>query len=80
MVLKCTIVEPITGGRITGAINATVQAGLAYPAIYENSTVEVPAIILYGTTHDKVPYLTQLFGVGKPTEQVVRVVSLAYRL
>ena len=67
--------EPITGGTITGALNATVQAGLAYPAVYENSTVEVPAILLYETTHDKVPYLIQISGVGKLTAQVARVVS-----
>lgn len=72
------IVVPITSGLITGAINATITAGLAYPALYNNSTVEVPAIILYGTTtddDDKLPYLIQLAGVGKVTEQVTRVVS-----
>lgn len=68
--------EPITGGNITGAINATVQAGLAYPALYQNSTLEVPAIILYGTTYDKVPYLIQISGTGKLAGQETRVVSL----
>ena len=70
--------QPITGGTITGFLNATVESGLAYPALIQNSTVEVPAIILYGTTHDKVPYLIQLAGIGKPTDQVATVVSLAY--
>lgn len=67
--------EPITGGVITGAINATVRAGLAYPVLYDNGTVEVPAIILYGTTHDMVPYLIQLSGIGKLPGQIARVVS-----
>lgn len=75
---------PITGGTISGAINATISAGLAYPAVYSHGNgnrnssveVEVPAIILYGTTEEeKVPYLIQLSGVGKLTAQVTRVVS-----
>ena len=69
--------EPITGGTIKGAFNSTIQAGLAYPALYENTTIEVPSIILYGTTHDKEPYLIQLSGVGKVTGQETRVVSAA---
>ena len=71
------LVEPIAGGAITGFFNATVESGLAYPTLIQNSTVEVPEIILYGTTDDKVPYLIQLCGIGKPTDQVARVVSLA---
>ena len=71
--------QPITSGTINGAINATIQAGLAYPAFYENRTVEVPEIILYGTTLDKVPYLIQLSGVGKLTGQMTRLVCLAAR-
>ena len=70
--------EPITGGIITGAINATVQAGLAYPVLYGNGTVEVPAIILYGVTHDRVPYLIQLSGIGRLAGQIARVVSQPY--
>lgn len=77
---------PITGGLITGTLNATITAGLAYPATYKNSTIEVPAIILYGTTttttddDDKLPYLIQLAGVGKLTEQMTRVVSPNFRV
>ncbi|KAM0798526.1 hypothetical protein BDR22DRAFT_891320 [Usnea florida] len=67
------LVEPIAGGAITGFLNATVESGLAYPTLIQNSTVEVPEIILYGTTDDKVPYLIQLSGIGKPTDQVARV-------
>ena len=70
------LVQPITGGAITGFLNATVESGLAYPTLVQNSTVEIPEIILYGTTNDKVPYLIQLSGIGKPTDQVARVVSL----
>ena len=70
-------VQPITGGIITGAFNASIQAGLAYPILYSNRTVEVPAIIVYGTTDDKEPYLIQLEGVGKLTGQATRVVRSA---
>ena len=69
--------ELIKGGIIRGDINATVQAALAYPAVHENSTVEVPAIILYETPHDKVPYLIQIAGSGRLQGQRARVVSLA---
>ena len=38
--------------------------------------VEVPAILLYGTTdEDAEPYLIQLFGVGPVKGQVTRAVS-----
>ena len=70
--------QPITGGIITGALNATIQAGLAYPILNDNRTVEVPAIIVYGSTEDREPYLIQLAGVGKLTGQATRVVSLGF--
>ena len=76
--LTYVLVQPITGGAITGFLNATVEAGLAYPSLIQNSSVEVPEIILYGTTYDKVPYLIQLSGIGKPTDQVATVVCLAH--
>ena len=61
---------------MTGAINAAVQAGFAYPALFYNNTVEIPAIILYGTTYDEVSYLIQISGTGKPTGQRAKEVSL----
>lgn len=71
--------DPITGGTIRSAINVTVQAGLAYPAVYENSQVEVPAIKLYEKTHDKMPNLIRIAGMGKMEGQVARMVSPAYQ-
>ena len=68
-------VQPIIGGVISGAFNATIQAGLAYPILYDERSVEVPAIIVYGATSDREPFLIQLDGVGKVTGQATRVVS-----
>lgn len=64
---------PIAGGYIAGAINATIQGGLAHPQNFNNGTIEAPAIILDG----KVPYLIQEMGVGPETGQVRRIVSVA---
>lgn len=41
--MSCTV-EPIVGGTLVGAINATILGGEAYPAVYKNQTLQVPEI------------------------------------
>ncbi|MDI1492965.1 MAG: hypothetical protein OHK93_004749 [Ramalina farinacea] len=45
------LIEPLTSGSISGPyLNATVKGGLAYPTIVDNGAVQVPEIVIYGTT------------------------------
>lgn len=45
------LVEPLTSGTISGPfLNATVKGGLAYPTIVDGGKVQVPEIVIYGTT------------------------------
>ena len=68
-------VEPIIGGDLSGAINATIKGGLAYPEILVNGTVDIPQIIIYGTTEDNSSFLIQEDGIGKLPHQNTRIVS-----
>lgn len=70
------LVEPLVGGNITGpAVNATVTGGIAYPPVYNNGTLEVPQILVWGTTTDGYPFFVQEMGIGSITQQVTRLVS-----
>lgn len=70
-------VEPIIGGRISGpAINATVKGGVAYPNVFDNGNLQDAFITTYGTTREGEAFLVQVVGVGKPSEQFSRIVSL----
>lgn len=73
------LVEPITSGTLTGpAINATIFGGTAYPTFYNNQTVEVPTLFIYGNTTDGYPFLAKGEGVGVATGQIVRIVSFDF--
>ena len=73
--LDMMIVEPIIGGTLFGVINATIEGGVAYPQDFDNGTVSVPQIILYGTTSDNSSFLIQEAGVGSLAHQNTRIVS-----
>ena len=76
LMLIAGAVEPITGGVFSSAtLNATVFGGEAYPALYNNQTVQVAEIRIYGNTSDDVPFFIQEAGVGAPTAQFTRIVS-----
>ncbi|KAL8829802.1 MAG: hypothetical protein Q9191_001805 [Dirinaria sp. TL-2023a] len=66
-------IEPIIGGTLSGVINATIEGGVAYPQVFENGTVSVPQIILYGTTSDNSSFLVQEAGVGSLAHQNTRI-------
>jgi hypothetical protein len=67
--------EPITGGTVSGpAINGTIKSGFAHPPIYENGTLQVAIIDVYGTTDDGQAFHIHEEGVGTNPEQVTRIV------
>ena len=69
------IAEPITNGTVTGpSINATIIGGIATPAVYNNMTLQVPKIQVWGLTSDGVSFVINELGVGKPKGQVTRIV------
>ena len=73
--------EPITGGTVFGsAINGTIESGFAHPPIYENGTLQVPIIDLYGTTDDGQAFYIHEEGIGSNAAQVTRIVSLSNAL
>ena len=57
-------IEPIVGGNITGAINATVSGGFAFPQTIVNNTIELVQIGLYGVTSDGYSFYVSEKGVG----------------
>ncbi len=69
--------EQILNGTVTGpAINGTITAGLAFPSVYKNGTIQAPLIEVYGVTDDGVALYIKETGVGSPTGQMTRIVSL----
>ncbi|KAI9814192.1 MAG: hypothetical protein M1827_003358 [Pycnora praestabilis] len=67
------IIEPILGGSITGpVINGTILGGLAYPPVYNNDTLQVPQITVYGKTNDGFAFLVEESGIGTNSQQVTR--------
>lgn len=68
--------EPITNGTISGpAINATIKAGIAYPQVVQNGSVQIAQIVAYGTADDGVPFTITETGIGNQQAQVTRIVS-----
>ncbi|MCJ1380432.1 hypothetical protein MMC17_003535 [Xylographa soralifera] len=68
------LIEPISGGNITGpAINGTITSGLAYPPVYNNGTLQVAEILVYGTTTDGYPFFVQEAGIGSNAQQITRI-------
>ena len=69
------VVEPITGGNITGsALNGTIQGGVAYPTLVSNQTVQDVTIVIYGVTDDGESFFVRESGVGASNSQVTRIV------
>ncbi|MCJ1481731.1 hypothetical protein MMC06_001890 [Schaereria dolodes] len=68
------LVEPLTNGTIVGAINGTIQGGLAYPQRYNNNTLSVPNLEIYGTTVDRYPFFVTASeaGFGDAQSQIIR--------
>ncbi|CAO2657787.1 Nn.00g039130.m01.CDS01 [Neocucurbitaria sp. VM-36] len=68
------ITEPIINGTVSGAaINATITGGIATPSVYENGTLQVPAIQAWGITSDGFGVVINELGVGVPKGQVTRI-------
>ena len=76
------LIEPVTGGNITGAINATVSGGFAYPPAVANETIELVEFGIYGTTTDGYDFYVSANGVGPILGplQYARLVSSSRRL
>ncbi len=69
--------EPILNGTVSGpAFNGTILSGLATPAIYENQTLQVATIDLYGVSSDGYPFRIHETGVGSISAQITRIVSI----
>lgn len=68
------LTEPISSGVVSGPlINATVQGGLAVPYVYNNQTLQVPRISIYGITSDGRSFFVEEAGIGRPNGQVTRI-------
>ena len=79
MTNQSNTVEPTLGGNLTGPmINGTITGGLAYPTLYNNSTIEVAQILVYGVTSDGYPFLVQEAGIGSTSSQITRIVSMSH--
>lgn len=71
------IIEHILNGTVTGpAINATIDSSLATPSVTSNGTIQVPVINVVGTTDDGFPFYIYEVGIGSPSAQVTRIVSV----
>lgn len=71
--------EPITGGSVSGqGINGTIQGGFAHPAVYENGTLQVPVIDVYGVSEDGESFYIYETGVGSIAAQVTRIVGFFF--
>ena len=57
------------------AINATILDGFSHSPLYNNGTLQVPVIDVYGTTHDGAAYYIHEEGIGSNAAQVTRIVS-----
>ncbi|CAD6570869.1 MAG: hypothetical protein CYPHOPRED_004192 [Cyphobasidiales sp. Tagirdzhanova-0007] len=53
-------------GTITGKINGTIEGGTGAPATYDNGTVLIPNISLYGKTDEGFDFYMSEAGVGSP--------------
>ncbi|KAJ4304487.1 hypothetical protein N0V90_000013 [Kalmusia sp. IMI 367209] len=68
------VAEAILGGTVTGpSLNATIATGLAAPHVYQNGTLQLPVIDLYGITEDGYPFHLHEIGVGTPEAQMTRI-------
>ncbi|RDW63794.1 hypothetical protein BP6252_11339 [Coleophoma cylindrospora] len=74
------IVEPITGGTISGpAFNATIEGGLAAPIIIRDDTgngtkAQMAFIYAYGHASDGSPFYIDESGVGTGSSQTTRLI------
>lgn len=69
--------EPILNGTVSGpAFNGTILSGLATPAIYENQTLQVVTIDLYGVSSDGYPFRIHETGIGSISTQITHIVSI----
>ncbi|RMZ78738.1 hypothetical protein DV737_g3764, partial [Chaetothyriales sp. CBS 132003] len=74
------IVEPITGGTISGpAFEATIDGGLAAPVITtpsssDNTTAQMAYIYAYGHASDGSPFYIEESGIGSGAAQTTRLV------
>ncbi|TVY14993.1 hypothetical protein LARI1_G006931 [Lachnellula arida] len=67
-------VEQIAGGGITGdAVNGTIISGFAYPSLYNNKTLDVPSIVLFGRTDDNQTFYVSESGVGTMAAQITQI-------
>lgn len=70
--------EPITGGSVSGsAINGTIEGGFAHPPVYNNGTLQVPVIDVYGVSEDGESFYIHETGIGTMAAQVTRIVGLS---
>ncbi|MCJ1462728.1 hypothetical protein MMC07_001331 [Pseudocyphellaria aurata] len=66
--------EPITGGSVSGrGINGTILGGFAHPPVYNNGTLQVPVIDVYGVSEDGESFYIHETGVGSIPAQVTRI-------
>ncbi|KIW59333.1 hypothetical protein PV05_03787 [Exophiala xenobiotica] len=66
--------EPILNGTVSGpAFNGTILSGLATPAIYENQTLQVVTIDLYGVSSDGYPFRIHETGIGSISTQITHI-------
>ncbi|KAI9154712.1 hypothetical protein HJFPF1_07269 [Paramyrothecium foliicola] len=71
------LVEPITGGSISGpAFNATIEGGLAAPILVDDQSNGSKALLAYiwayGTASDGSPFFIEESGLGTPAVQNTR--------
>ncbi|KAK8127321.1 hypothetical protein PG984_008429 [Apiospora sp. TS-2023a] len=71
------VVEPITGGTITGpAFQATIEGGLAAPIIVSNqdgTKTQLAFIYAYGHAEDGSPFYLEESGIGAGPTQTTRI-------
>lgn len=66
--------EPIAGGTVSGsAINGTILGGFAHPPVYNNGTLQVPVIDVYGVSDDGESFYIHETGIGTQAAQVTRI-------
>lgn len=72
---------PYNNSTVPGpATNATITGGIATPPIFNNGSIQAPAIQAWGLTSDGFGFVIKELCIGSPKGQVTRIVSQVHHV